>query len=74
MYSIEEKQRAIETYIANRYNARKTVKELGYPSRVALINWYRDYNPPKREKPKRKIRKYSEEEKQKAIDLYLKNS
>ena len=74
MYSIEEKQRAIETYIANHYNAGKTVKELGYPSSVALINWYRDYNPPKKLKPTRKIRKYSEEEKQKAIDLYLKNS
>lgn len=74
MFSEAEKSRAIEAYIANNYNASKTVKELGYPSTVALANWYRAYNPSKRQKPKRKHRLYSEDEKQKAVDLYLKNS
>ena len=74
MFSEEEKNRAIKAYIANNYNAKKTVEELGYPSAVALAKWYKAYNPPKKPKPKRKRRLYSKDEKQKAVDLYLKNS
>ena len=69
MFSEEEKSRAIKAYIANNYNASKTVKKLGYPSTVALANWYRAYSPPKKQKPKRKCRSYSEDEKQKAVDV-----
>ena len=74
MFSEEEKDRAIKAYIANHYNAKKTAEELGYPSAVALANWCKSYNPPKKQKRKRERRLYSEDEKQKAVDLYLKNS
>ena len=72
-YTDEQKLAAIKAYLRNNKNALKTVKELGYPTTNSLISWYRQYKPEPITKPQRQLRRYSDEEKKKATDLYFKN-
>lgn len=73
MYSTEEKEKALEAYVRNNRNAAATVRELGYPTTQNLMRWVRERDPELPVRPKRHHRKYSDEEKKKAIDLYFKN-
>ena len=43
MYSYEERIRAVKLYIkfGNRLGA--TIRQLGYPTKYLLIDWYREY-------------------------------
>ena len=72
MYSVEERQKAVDLYLKYGRNAALTIRELGYPNRHALIQWVREYEKTGElhEKPAGH-RGYSEEEKRKAVDFYL---
>lgn len=72
MYSVEERQKAVDLYLKYGRNAALTIRELGYPNRHALIQWVREYE--KTGELHGKLaghRGYSEEEKRKAVDFYL---
>ncbi len=43
MYSKEEKLKAVELLIKYGCRVRTTIRELGYPSRPMLRQWYREY-------------------------------
>ena len=43
MYSKEEKTRAVKLYIEYGLKATAAIRELGYPSRVQLASWYREW-------------------------------
>lgn len=43
MYSIQDRQKAIDLYIKYDYCAAKTIKVLGYPHRKILARWYKEY-------------------------------
>ena len=62
------KKAAIELYLNNKKNVAQTVRELGYPSVPGLISWYRQYKPEDIVRPKRKVCKYSDEEKNKLVE------
>ena len=43
MYSYEERIRAVDLYIKYDMSIATTIRELGYPSRGMLYNWYKEY-------------------------------
>ncbi|MFC2647400.1 MAG: hypothetical protein ACFNZW_05450 [Coriobacteriaceae bacterium] len=43
MYTLEEKTRAIELYVRYSRKATTTILELGYPSCVQLVAWYKEW-------------------------------
>jgi putative transposase len=43
MYSMEQRQAAIETYIRFDHSSADTIAELGYPSRTMLRKWWKEY-------------------------------
>lgn len=73
MYSTEQKQKAIQAYLENNCNATKTILQLGYPTIPSLLSWVKANNISYKQRPKRKLKRYSEAEKKKAMDLYFKN-
>jgi transposase InsO family protein/transposase-like protein len=42
MYSLEDRQRAVDLYIKYHRSAADTVRELGYPNKSTLKHWYRE--------------------------------
>lgn len=73
MYSAEQRKKAIETFARFGCSAADTIAELGYPNRNTLRNWWREYQLSGDEFLERGHRrsKYSDEEKQDAVDYYL---
>ena len=73
MYSAEQRMKAVETFARFGCSAADTIAELGYPTRHTLRNWWREYRISGDGFPERKRRepKYSDEEKQDAVDHYL---
>lgn len=73
MYSAEQRKKAIETFARFGCSAADTIAELGYPSRVTLRNWWKEYQISGDEFLERRHRrpKYSDEEKRGAVDYYL---
>jgi len=43
MYSYEERMRAVKLYIKLGKRLGATIRELGYPTKNALIGWFRAY-------------------------------
>lgn len=43
MFSYEERISAVKLYIASNYHVGTVIRELGYPSPVALRSWYKEY-------------------------------
>ena len=43
MYSAEQRKKAIETFARFGCSAADTIAELGYPGRVTLRNWWKEY-------------------------------
>ena len=43
MYSKEERQKAVDLYIKYGKRAPAAIRELGYPDRKSLANWYKEY-------------------------------
>ena len=73
MYSAEQRKKAIETFARFGRSAADTIAELGYPSRVTLRNWWKEYQIGGDEFLERRHRrpKYSDAEKRGAVDYYL---
>jgi len=75
MYSREERIRAVELWIKYGKRSRAVIRELGYPSRTLLPLWYKDYLQEQEtgilHNCRRGVLKYTEEQKQVAIDHYL---
>lgn len=72
MYTKEERNKAIKLYIKYGLKASTVIHELGYPNKGSLRNWYKQYLTTGKyfiRKPRK--RKYSEEERKKAVDHYL---
>lgn len=73
MYGAEQRAKAIETFARFGCGAADTIAELGYPSRVTLRNWWKDFQTSGDEFLEREHRRprYSNEEKRGAVDHYL---
>lgn len=71
MYSYEEKKRAVELYIQYEKSCAAVINELGYPSRVALLNWYKDYLEHGETKRINRYPRYTDEQKRAAVDHYF---
>jgi transposase InsO family protein/transposase-like protein len=50
MYTLEEREFAIEYYVETGLTTRETVKELGYPSHTCLCDWLSQVDTPKRQR------------------------
>ena len=75
MYSYEARKKAVEVLIESGMAYRQTIRELGYPkSRGSLYSWYKEFRD-KGDLSKNVSRrpKYSTEEKQKAVNHYLRH-
>ena len=73
MYSAEQRKKAIETFARFSCSAADTIAELGYPNRHTLRNWWKEYQIGGDGFLERRHRrpKYSDEQKQDAVDYYL---
>jgi len=75
MYSYEDRIRAVKFYINCGYNAKYTVRKLGYPDETNLKHWYREYSEHNDlHTGKKKYSKYSDDEKRNAVDYYFENN
>ena len=76
MYSYKQRKKAVELYIKFDLVAAPVIRELGYPNRHTLQNWYREYMSKGRLKKKFADGKphptspYSDTEMKKAVDTY----
>lgn len=71
-YSREQRDRAVDLYIKYERCAADVIHELGYPSKGALLSWYADRLEEERTGvPSRRGERYSDEQKQAAVDHYL---
>ena len=73
MYSREQRQKAIDTFIRLKHSYEATVRELGYPSVSCLRNWWRDFGEAGAvgERKARDRTRYSPEQKARAVTHYL---
>ena len=73
MYSYEDRIRAVKLYLKFGKRAAATVQQLGYPNVKALRAWYREYEQCRDLKISRACswQRYSDEQKQSAVDHYL---
>lgn len=72
MYSREEKLKAIKFYIQYDKKLRKTICKLGYPSRNALKEWYKEYmDTGTIDGVYHRDSKFAENEKEAAIKYYI---
>ena len=74
MYALEERIKAVEMYFKYGRKVSAVIRELGYPDRKMLVKWAREYE----ETGKLHERcagnsRYSQEEKQEAVDFYLRH-
>ena len=44
MYSYEDRMKAVQLYIKYGHRAAAVIRELGYPNRHMLVNWFHEYN------------------------------
>lgn len=71
-YSREQRDRAVDLYIKYERCAADVIHELGYPGKGALLSWYADRLEEERTGvPSRRGERYSDEQKQAAVDHYL---
>jgi len=73
MYSKEEVEKAISTFIRFDHSYADTIRALGYPDRQTLWLWWKSYrkNDHKVIVCSKRRSKYSEDEKRKAVNYYL---
>ena len=73
-YTVEQKKRAIELLLQYDMSYAAVVQELGYPgSTRSLRRWYEKYKSGETMERKSHPTKYTEEQKAKAVDYYLKH-
>lgn len=72
MYSHSDRIRAVELYIQLGKRVRATIRQLGYPTKNALRNWYREYQQHQglRVGCVARTAKFSEAQKQAALEHY----
>ena len=73
MYSYEDRIRAVRRYIKLGKRIGATLRQLGYPTKNALKSWHRQFEQG-RDLPAAAVRswqKYSDEQKQAAVEHYL---
>ena len=72
MYTLEQRTRAVELYIKHGLKA-TTIGELGYPSRVQLAAWHREWleTGGSLHERSRASEAYSAEQRRAAVDHYL---
>ena len=44
MFSYQDRLRAVQLYIKLRKRIGLTIRQLGYPTKNALLSWYREYD------------------------------
>lgn len=73
MFSYEERKKAVELYIKYGKKVMPVIRELGYPNRHSLVQWYKDFVENGKVVISRSSRnqKYTEEQKIKAVNFYL---
>lgn len=72
MFTYQERIKAVQLLIQYDMSYATVIRELGYPSKGALINWYKEYiENGDLHKDFIKKSKYGEEERQKAVAYYL---
>ena len=73
MYTLEQRTRAVELYIKHGLKATTTIRELGYPSRVQLAAWHREWleTGGSLHERSRASEAYSAEQRRAAVDHYL---
>lgn len=72
MYTYEERKIEIDLYMKYNLQVNPVIKELGYPSRLILYKWYKEFiNQCGFLKKHAKKSIYSDEQKKLAIDYYL---
>ena len=72
MFSYEERIKAVKLLIQYDFSYSTVIRELGYPSRESLWNWYNEYSQNgDLHRDFIKQPKFSEEEKQRAVNYYL---
>lgn len=74
-YSREQRRCAVELYERYEHSAADVIRELGYPSKEALLMWYREWLEERRTGvPSRRgerYARYTDEQKRAAVDHYL---
>lgn len=73
MYSYADRMRAVQLYIKLGKRMASTIRQLGYPTKNALKDWYREYER-SHDLPARYVRtkpRYSPEQKTAAVEHYL---
>jgi transposase-like protein len=43
MYSLTDREKAVELYIKSNFSEREVVRQLGYPSPNTLRSWYKEH-------------------------------
>jgi hypothetical protein len=71
MYSKQQKTRAVKLYSKYGLKATATIRELGYPSRVQLVSWYRKWQENGGRLKDRGLEHYTEKQKRAALRHYL---
>lgn len=72
MYSYEERMNAVELNIKYERSVSSTIQQLGYPSPQALRNWFSEFqNSGDLQKTAERKKKFSQSEKQLAVNHYL---
>ena len=73
MYTLEQRTRAVEPCIEYGLKATTTIRELGYPSRVQLAAWHREWleTGGSLHERSRASEAYSAEQRRAAVDHYL---
>lgn len=73
MYSYEDRTRAVKLYIKLGKRPGATIRQLGYPTKNFLSGWYREYERSRdlRVGYSRSGQKYSDQQKQAAVQHYL---
>lgn len=73
MYTYEQRMKAVNLYIKYYHKAAAVIRELGYPNRHVLVQWFKEYEATgdlHQSSKLRKKSKYSEEQKQAALQFY----
>ena len=72
MYTLEQRERAVELYVRYGRKATATMRELGYPkSRQQLRAWYREWEEHGGALEGRSMQRYTDAQKRAAVDHYL---
>ena len=76
MYSYADRLRAVELYIRLGKRLNATIRQLGYPTKNALKGWYSEYvqHLDLRTQPVARAPKFSEAQKQAALEHYRTHS